>query len=208
MRVAIGVAVAVAAVAGAASAGTARDHLIRPGVGIAKARLGMTEAQVRGAMGKPQAVVRRREGFGRTLVELQYGYGSYNVLLAGRAGRERTVAVTTFFAGEKLPKGVGVQSLESQVARAYPALRCDAFRTRTNGKYAYRGLQRLCYLGERDGPQTVFVVRGPVEQTAGPEIGLDDPPLEESWPREARVLQVIVRTAEYRHPDEAKVRAG
>ena len=206
MRRTIGVAVAVSAlVAGAASAAPSRDDLIRPGVGIAKARLGMTEAQVRKAMGRPLAVTRERGAFGRRIVELQYGYGSYNVQLTGTAGRERVVAVTTFMAAEKTPKGVGVGSLESQVQRAHPALRCEAFRTWHAGKYAFKGLKRLCYLGSRDDPQTVFYSTGPTEQVAGPAPA-PDAPIQESWPREARVREVIVRAPAYEHADERRAR--
>jgi hypothetical protein len=206
VRFAVGVLLAVALSPGATLAAPARDALIRPGVGIAKARLGMTEAQVRRSMGRPQAVTGALEGFGRSVVELQYGYGSYNVRLAGRKGRERVVAVTTFFAAEKTANGVGVGSLESQVKRAHPDLRCEAFRTRAVGeKYAIRGLRRLCFLGESGDARTVFVVRGPGQQTRGPDPS-PDPPLEESWPREARVFEVIVRAAGYEHPDERKAR--
>jgi hypothetical protein len=44
--------------AGSAPAAPSNDLLIRPAVGIANVRLGMTLAQVRGAWGAPQAVTR------------------------------------------------------------------------------------------------------------------------------------------------------
>lgn len=44
--------------AGSAPAAPSHDLLIRPAVGIANVRLGMTLAQVRGAWGAPQAVTR------------------------------------------------------------------------------------------------------------------------------------------------------
>jgi hypothetical protein len=205
-RVALAVVVSVV-VTGAAQAASARDQLIRPGVGISKARLGMTTAQVRRAMGAPQAVTRKAGRFGRALLELQYGYGSYNVLLSGPRGRERVIAVTTYFAGERTAQGVGVNSLEARAAKAYPGLRCDAFTThRVSSKFAFRGLRRVCVLGPRDAPQTVFVVRGPVQQVDGPVVGTPDPSLDESWPREARIAEVIVRVAGFTHPDEEAAR--
>jgi len=58
----------VAAAVAAAAAATAPSvtQLIRPGVAIGKVRLGMSFAQVRRALGRPQLVNRREErGFGR-----------------------------------------------------------------------------------------------------------------------------------------------
>jgi hypothetical protein len=195
-----------ALVTGAGQAATARDQLIRPGVGLAELRLGMSQAQVRRAKGAPQAIVRRTQGYGRTVLELQYGYGSYNVLLSGRKGRERVIALTTFFAGEQTAKGVGVNVLESRAARAYPALRCDPFRAhRVGSKYAFKGLRRVCTLGDRDEPQTVFLSKGPVEQVEGTVVGAN-PPIEQSWPRQATVYEIIVRVPGYTHPDEDAAR--
>jgi hypothetical protein len=102
--------IVLAALALASTAGAAaqRDELIRPGVGIGKIRLGMTEAQVRRALGRPFASRSKREGFGRLRVELQFEDGYTFVTLAGRQGALRVVGVSTLKESEQTPQGVRV----------------------------------------------------------------------------------------------------
>jgi hypothetical protein len=113
-----GVAAAVAA-APAATAPSA-TQVIRPGVAIGKVRLGMSFAQVRRALGRPQLVNRREErGFGRRYVEYLWNYGDWRIGLAGLRGRERVVRIATQRRSERTREGIGVGSTIPQLARRY-----------------------------------------------------------------------------------------
>jgi hypothetical protein len=86
-----------ACVAATASATGAPDGtaLIRPGVGIGKVRLGMTQAQVSRALGPHMAVNVRERRFGLTYLELAYDYSAYTVGFFGAPGKLRVVSVAT-----------------------------------------------------------------------------------------------------------------
>ena len=105
MRV-LGAALLVAAT-GAGIAGAAGPS-IRPGVGIAAIRLGMTEAQLRVVLGRPEASHREPSTFGRVRAVLQYDGTTYTVILDGRPGALRVTAVSTTLARHRSPEGFGV----------------------------------------------------------------------------------------------------
>jgi len=168
LRVLARVALPLAAVAALVAAGTAggSSQLIRHGVGIGKVRLGMTEAQVRRALGRPTSVVRRRAGFGGARTELQFDEASYTVVLRRRSGAMRVVAVSTILERERTREGLGVGTLEARVRRAYGSrLRCERLRTEpVDDRTSARMLmppERNCVLTV-GGAQTVFrsVVKG------------------------------------------------
>jgi hypothetical protein len=170
----------------------------------------MTAAQVRAAMGAPEGVVRTRLAFGRSRIEYQYGIGSFTVHLVGRPGRERVAGVGTWWAGERLPSGVGVGHREVAVTRTYPKARCTAHRrevmpvgtfTGQVAPYTRVGGWRWCYLGSAGGPQTVLVIQGP-SALLGQGLPQTQAEFDEQWRREAKVFAVIVRAADYEHPDE------
>jgi hypothetical protein len=170
----------------------ASSQVIRHGVGIGKVRLGMTEAQVRGALGRPTAVVRRRVGFGGARLELQFDQASYTVVLRRRAEGFRVVSVSTIVARERTREGLGVGSLETRVRRAYGArLRCEPLRTRawdsTSDARVLISNSRNCVLATSGATQTVFrsVLKGRF-----PWVRLKP----EDWPQ-ARVYVVTVRLA-------------
>src|SRR5215218_7631083 len=109
-----------------ASAASQRDALIRPGIGIGKVKLGMSLKQVRGAWGRPQAVVTTTNERGARTLELQYDYAAYVVTLVGAPGGERVTAVGTTLAKERTSQGLGVGSLERRLQRAFRGdLRCE-----------------------------------------------------------------------------------
>ena len=202
--------VAVAVLAGTTAAAPTRDALIRPGIGVSKIRLGMTAAQLRKAMGPPESVIKTKLSFGRSRIEYQYAIGSYSVHLTGRRGRERVVAVATWFAGERTRAGIGVGALETVARQKYAKLRCTPHHRNTwpvgtfTGQvapYVQLGRLRWCYLPGPGGVQTVFVVHGPTVLIGQGLPGTREQ-LEEDWRREAKVFSVIVRAAEYKHPDE------
>jgi hypothetical protein len=170
----------------------ASSQLIRHGVGIGKVRLGMTEADVRAALGRPTWIVQGRTGFGGVRRELQFDEAEYTVVLRRRGSGFRAVAVSTIVQRERTSEGLGVGSLETRVRRTYGSrLRCEPLRTRpVDERSTARMLvppERNCTLPARGGTQTVFrsVVKGrfPWSRLTPAD-----------WPR-ARVYVVTVRLA-------------
>ena len=192
-RAAVTVAAAVVALGAVAGAGAApsRDLLIRPGVGIGKMRLGMTAAQVRTAMGKPQAVLVQQESFGRRVVEWQYAYGAYTVRLEGRRTALRVTGVSTTFVRERTRAGFGVGTPESRIERVYAGrVRCEALTMGPLPGGGHRVLEpsRDCVVTHANRTETVFVT------WVKPASAYDAPPTAEEWERRAEVLAVEVRT--------------
>lgn len=174
--------------AGAALAAPARDALVRPGVSVGKVKLGMTEAQLRSAMGAPDYVLRKRGSFGRFTVQFQYGARSEWVVdLTGPRGATRVVSVTTFVRSQRLPNGFGPGTRELTIRRAYGSrLVCPRWPT-----YVFQGVTflepaqtRTCTLAGPRGTATIFVSRVDVPQAKPGNI---DP--------HARVFEIGVRTA-------------
>ena len=145
------------ALTSAAAATPGAERVIRPGVGIGKLRLGMTEAQVRRAMGRPRFVVTRRAGFGLRSLEYQYGLAEYTVRLFGPRGRLRAVRVGTTLVRERTPRRVGVGTTERAILRTYPAVRCEPLKTELFGSIrVVRTVQRECTLLAPSGRRTIF----------------------------------------------------
>ena len=170
-----------------ASAGSEATQVVRPGVGISKLRLGMTETQVRRAMGRPTYVVRRRGAFGLQTVEFQYGLAEYTVRLRGRAGRLRAVRVGTTLVRERTPQGIGSGSLERTVLRTYRSARCQPLRTVRSGSITYvTTIQRECTLFAPSGRRTIFTtdVQERMFEVITPRM----------WASRARVIEVSVAT--------------
>ena len=178
---------AVVAAASAAAAPTS-DALIRPGKAIGKARLGMSEADVRHALGRPLAVVRKRVGFGREEVELQYADGYLFVHLRGPRSALRIVRIVTFQRSERTAAGVGVGSRERALLRAYRGkLRCSKLETERRAGTVFVVADRTCTLAA-GAARTVFRIDGRVESTWDTTRWSR---LEE-WPRNARIVEVRV----------------
>src|ERR671917_500620 len=96
---------------GAATAGPSADARLTPGVGVGKLRVGMTLAQVRRHLGRPEAVsARKRLGFGVRYVEYQWGFATWTVGFQGRADALRAVRVGTTLRRERTRTGLGVGS--------------------------------------------------------------------------------------------------
>jgi hypothetical protein len=182
-----------AAVAFAAFAGTdaaARPDVnlvIRPAIGIGKVRLGMTEAQLRRAMGRPRAVVRRGGSFGLRRIEYEYGFAAYVVRLSGRRQQLRVVAVGTTLPRERTVKGIGPGSRERDALRAYPAARCarlELWSSRTGGGTPYVVTRRrTCTLFSATGRRTTFASSPP---RGGPFL------TRAQWTAKARIVEVTV----------------
>ena len=191
---------ALAATMLAAAGASARDTLIRPGVAIAQARLGMTPAQLRNAMGRPQAVIVENKAFGRRHLEYQYAYGGYTVHLVGPKRRERVISVTTYLQKERTPAGAGPGISEPDLLRLQRGVQCDPHIVVThpaNG-WTYMGGGRTCTLGNRDGAHTNFTLAGPNLRIRGPEPAVTREEFLQQWQREASVKTVWVLTPAYR----------
>jgi hypothetical protein len=183
------VVVALAALA-SAPASFGSEALIRPGKSIAGVAIGMSEADVRAKLGRPTYTVRRRAGFGRVELELQFDEADYTVRLAGRPRALRTVAVTTILRRERTPDGLGVGTHERALLRRYGAsIRCEALRTRREGPYVvvhWTQTSRRCVVRGSGGGETVWVTAPP---TRRPNLALR----ESEWLAQALVIQVEVR---------------
>jgi hypothetical protein len=148
MRVAV-LTVAAASILAVASAGAtpSRDALIRPGVGIGMVRVGMTFAQVRQALGRPQLVLKlRRFPFGSRYAEYAWGGGTdWIVAVLGSGDRARVVMVATGLRRERTRSRVGVGSTDLAIRRTLGG-RCDA--KASYAPYVYKD-KITCFLGRR-----------------------------------------------------------
>jgi hypothetical protein len=152
MKVGAAAAVALALVVAAPAA--ARTDVIRPGVGIGKVRLGMSEAQVRKALGRPSYVAKREQrGFGSQYLELGWDFAAWTVGFEGRAGQLRVVNVATSLASQRARK-VGPGATVPAVVKAFPSVRCSDRRLRNS---VFHG--RWLTARAPNGRQTVFIVR-------------------------------------------------
>ena len=82
---------------------------IRPGRGMSGVVLGMTKAQVQAKLGRPIGTGGGRYYYARVWVGFRLG---------------RVVEVTTTRSSERTGSGVGVDSSEAQVRRAFPSVVC------------------------------------------------------------------------------------
>ncbi len=171
-------------------AASGSSELIRPGKSIAGVALGMSDAQVRAQLGRPTWTVRRRAGFGRVEVELQFRDADYTVRFAGRASGLRAVAVSTIVRRERTGDGLGVGTYERTLLRRYrTSIRCEALRTRREGPYmvvAWQQRSRRCVARASGGGETVWVT-SPQRHHHNKVL------LESEWLAQAQVIEVEVR---------------
>ena len=160
-----------------AAAAPTRDALIRPGQGIGKVNLGMTLAQVRGVLGRPDAVARRLEyAFGGEYVELQWG-GAWSVGFRTQAGKLRAVRVGTTKTNQRTRTRIGVGSRPREIVAAYPGATCVL---REYGK-PFPGMWVVVH--HMDGRMTAFSLHN---KSFGP-----------GSPATRRVLEVLVQERWY-----------
>ena len=85
------------------------EATIRPQRGMSGVSLGMTKAQVQAKLGRPIGTGGGRYYYARVWVGFRLG---------------RVVEITTTRSSERTASGVGVDSSEAQVRRAYPSVTC------------------------------------------------------------------------------------
>ena len=136
-----------AAVATATATGVARatESTIVPGVGIGRVRLGMTQVQVKRALG--QWRYRRRED---NRLTVGWGFASWTVVLIGG----RVVEVDTTVHAQRTKSGIGPGSAWLALARAYPHGICRL-------KYEPVGPTAELLVPHKGRTQTIFYVLGP-----------------------------------------------
>lgn len=88
--------------------------------GIAGARLGNSQAEVRAALGKPARVIEGSNDFG-PFVSFRYRGG----LSVNFQGRKRVSSVSTSGRGDRTAAGVGVGSSESAVKAKVKGVKCE-----------------------------------------------------------------------------------
>jgi hypothetical protein len=129
------------------------DSAIRPGTGIGPIRLGMTEQQVRRALGRPNTVHRSRAGRIYIVSLNYYMRGEYRVTLRGRRGAVRVSLVGTNSRRQRTSGGIGIGSSERSLREAYPNMRCRDVRGSGGGV-----IRRDCRVGARTRRHSVFVI--------------------------------------------------
>jgi len=135
----------VAAVAALAVLAPSADALVQVDRGIAGARIGNSQAQVRAALGAPTRVSRGTNDFGRFVV-FRYAGG---LRVTFQDGGVSTVSTTGL--GDRTSRGVGVGSTEADVSGKVPGVRCETI-----------GGDRLCHTNDFAAGQRVtsFFIRG------------------------------------------------
>lgn len=136
------------------------SELIRPGVGIGKVRLGMTQAQVRRALGQRQAIVNVRERrFGLLYLEVAYDYSAYTVGFFGGPGRLRVVSVATALRRERTRTGLGPGSSLRRLRRVLTGEQC-----RRRKVVTFVGIQTECSVLAPSGARTTFIATQDCDQ--------------------------------------------
>jgi hypothetical protein len=165
LGIAAGIAMLSAVAALPAASAPTRDMLVRPGRGIGKVALGMTEAQVRRALGSHRTVARRRElGFGQRYVERQWGYGEWSVGFQGLRGRMRVVMVGTTLRSQRTPARLGIGSRIRDIVRVHPRATCSGWA----GLGTNSSKETWIVVRHPSGTQTVFAAVGDGKADPGP----------------------------------------
>jgi hypothetical protein len=148
-----------------ASALPSRDALVEPGRAIGKVKLGMTHAQVRGALGRHTFVVKRRDlGFGQRYVELQWGYAEWSVGFQGRAERMRAVMVGTTLHSQRTRSNLGTGSRIRDILRVYPHATCSGWA----GLGTNSSKETWIVVRHPTGARTIFAAVGDGKADPGP----------------------------------------
>jgi hypothetical protein len=152
-RTLLAITVVAAAALFAATFPASASAKVVPHRSIGPITLGMSGANVKRALGKPDAVVRRRYR-GRLLVKYDYMLSkTWAVTFLQRGGKLTVVEVITNNKAQRTSAGIGVGSSEARLRRAHRAARCRNVSLEPGGA----PVERECVLSRR-GRQTVFLI--------------------------------------------------
>jgi hypothetical protein len=136
-----------------ASAGSATELTIYPGVGIGKVKLGMTAAQVQKAMGRDFIVNNRKNIAGVHYIEYGWDFAHWTVTFAQQSGSLSAVQVATDVHDQHTTKKVGYGTLWRALLRAYPGGKCA-----WGDHYSPFGYYVEYLVAHRGGTQTLFTL--------------------------------------------------
>jgi hypothetical protein len=145
-------------VIGLASAASAT---ILPGVGLAHVQIGMTLAQTKKVLGKPQTVNARRQLAGhRGYIEYGWNYSSVWVGFVNTKGVLHSVLIGTTLAREKTKTGIGVGT-QIEDLRGLPRMTCFSGTAWVGHPYFDPQQQEgpHCVLAGADQRRTIFVLK-------------------------------------------------
>jgi hypothetical protein len=171
-------------VAPSAASAPERDALIRPGIGIGKVSLGMTQPQLRRAMGRAHDTgFSEQRPFGRRFLELVWDGGPDDYFAVGLLGAPRSlrvVSISTTQPRERTPGGFGPGSSRAQLLQRVRGLRCASVFRRDGSGHLVRS---ELVLRAANGAETVFV----------PGLWGGNSPLGGRNPGSKRIAYVVVR---------------
>lgn len=117
-------ALALAGVAAAADSPDVQQRIV-PGQSIGKVKLGMSVAQVKKALGAPEAVISREKGpFGRVRIEYAWDFTQWRITFEVFRGRSEAVSIRSSIRTERTKEGIGYGTLASRVEKAY-GIKCE-----------------------------------------------------------------------------------
>lgn len=96
------------------------DAMIQIDRGIAGARIGSTQSEVKAALGNPSKQAKGTNDFGPWL---RYTYGGGVTVFF--QGREEVTSIETTGLGDRTSRGIGVGSTEAAVQSRVPKVRCE-----------------------------------------------------------------------------------
>lgn len=145
----------------ALGATSAANGTIQPGVGLAHTKLGMTLAQTKKVLGKPQTVNARLQLAGhRRYIEYGWNYSSTWVGFMPTKRVLRSVLIGTTLAREKTSAGLGVGT-EVERLRGLPRMSCFTGTAWIAHPYFAPQQEQFphCVLAGTDQRRTIFVLR-------------------------------------------------
>jgi hypothetical protein len=164
-RAALAVSLCTAVAIGAATAAPSRNALVQPGRGIGRVTLGMTQAQVRGVLGRHRYVAKRRTlGFGQQYVELQWEYATWTAGFQGRPGRMRAVMIGTTLHSQRTRSNLGTGSRIRDIVRVYPRATCSGW----VGLGSDSSKETWIVVRHPSGARTIFAAIGDGKADPGP----------------------------------------
>jgi len=140
---------------------SAADARIIPGFAIADVKIGMTLAQTKKILGKPQTLNARRQLAGhRRFIEYGWNFSSVWVGFVNTNGVLHSVLIGTSLAREKTKEGIGVGTPVKRL-RGFPRMTCFTGTAWVGHPYFNPQQQQgpHCVLAGADRRRTIFVLK-------------------------------------------------